>query len=209
MSNLNLNLNLILFEKYLEIYNNDLSMFKHLVGKSFVSSQIKYFIMNNHSLPEDQLIDKEHIFEITDKIDLPYIHHKHCPVLIIECSNYIIKISYRHNLKLAYIGMIRIEYKKDILIIYLPKFNNNIFKNKNKYRMHLRDHLDCPLSKNDFIKTIVCIENNKYNDPIHRRFWDDQFHDLNKINDLLKSIDDDFPQKYMMLVRYCFNLMGG
>jgi hypothetical protein len=57
---------------------------------------------------------------------------------------------------------------------------------------HRNAHSFCPLPE-----TIELIEKNSH------------LYYSNRINNYLKSIDDNFIDKYMTLIRYCFDLMGG
>jgi hypothetical protein len=151
----------------IEKCNNDISIFKHLLGESFVSSMILY---------------------------LDY-HPTH-PYLEIQCLNFMINIYYKNDTGKIYI--IRISKERGFIIHFI-------------WSRYLNYSISLTIIKGGLNGTCMnrytCKSKNEFNNAIHNIKNDDN--DLNEIHYYLKSIDKDFIHKYMIIIEYCFDLMGG
>jgi hypothetical protein len=166
-----------------EKYNDDLSMFKYLLRASVVSYKMTFYD------DIDIFYGKKKEIPIIDKVIFPsdFINYNgHTSILRIQTPNYGICVGYRFN------GFGQI-YICDVKLL-CENYNLYFVCNFQSYTISSTNTLPIELSRSMFINTIEQIENKN---------------NFNEIRDYLKSIDDNFLQTYMTIVRHCFNLIGG
>jgi hypothetical protein len=201
-------------------YNDDLSMFKYLIGESFVSSEITFYenCASSFTKKNPTLI----IDGIRFPLEFKFIKNNNfVSFMKIQCTNYMIEIDYVtdnqglphiEQIILVNINMRELCFSNSVGSEYITQLykSGHPCDLPRSYWYGKSHMVYIKLTKNNFIKSIGQIENENENENKNKnKNKNENKNNFNEIRDYLKSIDDNFLQTYMTIVRHCFNLIGG